>query len=114
MESIIPGVSQTHVLGVIHADGSDENVTLYNLRYAMRLPRSEVFPQARIALIGSPALLVDSISEVVKLDAQVIEKVPETFTQVDRSFLLGKADVAGKPIYLLDLKEVCIAGAKRM
>ncbi|HRE80414.1 MAG TPA: chemotaxis protein CheW [Opitutaceae bacterium] len=51
-------------------------------------------------------LIVDSVEEVVNLNAQDIEPTPDFGTRIDTSYLLGMAKVKGQVKTLLDIDRV--------
>ena len=60
-------------------------------------------PTEQIVQMG---LIVDSVEEVVTLNANEIEPTPDFGTQIDTTYLLGMAKVKGQVKTLLDIDRV--------
>jgi purine-binding chemotaxis protein CheW len=103
---------------VPHAPSFVEGVTnlrgkvlpVIDLRKRFGLPASEATKETRIVvteLNGSGVgLIVDSVSEVLRVPEEMIEPPSPIVTTVDSTFLTGIAKVGERLIILLDLEKV--------
>ena len=100
----VPG-AQTHVTGVINLRG--KIIPVIDLRKRFRLPASEASDQQRIVVVelGEKRLgmLVDSVSQVIRVPADVVEAMPEEATSSDDNYIKGVGKLDGRLIIMLDL-----------
>lgn len=114
-------VSITHVPrapqfmeGVINLRG--QLIPIIDLRTRFGMPRSEQTKNTRIVVteIGAKrvGMVVDSVSEVLRLPSEQIEDAPEMITGVDTEYIRGVGKIEDRLIILLDLARI-ISGAER-
>jgi purine-binding chemotaxis protein CheW len=101
--------SPDFVEGVVNLRG--KIIPVVDLRKRFRVSVTEPTKSTRIivvTLVGrTVGMIVDAVSEVLRLDAASIEPTPEMVaTQIDSSFLKGIAKLEGRLLILLDLNLV--------
>lgn len=101
-----------HVLGILSLRG--QVIPVYDLKQRLRLGRGVVTPSSRIVVCQHgdlvAGLLVDSITQVVKIPKDGIEATPANMAGVDRSLLFGVGRFQGRFLILLNLPNVIDAG----
>ena len=106
----VPG-AQAHVTGVINLRG--KIIPVIDLRKRFRLPESEASEQQRIVVVelGEKRLgmLVDSVSQVIRVPADVVEAIPEEATSSDDNYIKGVGKLDGRLIIMLDLNRSLLA-----
>jgi purine-binding chemotaxis protein CheW len=94
--------------GVINLRG--KIVPVVDLRKRMRLDGKEKTKSSRVLITENDGrlvgLLVDAVSEVLKLPPDAVEAPPEMISSVGIEYITGVAKVAGSLIILLNLKKV--------
>ena len=114
-------VSITHVPrapqfmeGVINLRG--QLIPIIDLRARFGMPRAEHTKNTRIVVteIGSKrvGMVVDSVSEVLRLPVDQVEPAPEMITGVDTEYIRGVGKIEDRLIILLDLGRI-ISGAEK-
>lgn len=114
-------VSVTHVPrapqfmeGVINLRG--QLIPIIDLRTRFGMPRAEHTKNTRIVVteIGTKrvGMVVDSVSEVLRLPTDHIEPAPEMITGVDTEYIRGVGKIEDRLIILLDLAKI-ISGSER-
>jgi purine-binding chemotaxis protein CheW len=114
-------VSITHVPrapqfmeGVINLRG--QLIPIIDLRARFGMPRTEHTKNTRIVVteIGAKrvGMVVDSVSEVLRLATEHIEEAPEMITGVDTEYIRGVGKIEDRLIILLDLARI-ISGAEK-
>jgi purine-binding chemotaxis protein CheW len=114
-------VSITHVPrapqfmeGVINLRG--QLIPIIDLRARFGMPRTEHTKNTRIVVteIGAKrvGMVVDSVSEVLRLATDHIEEAPEMITGVDTEYIRGVGKIEDRLIILLDLARI-ISGAEK-
>lgn len=100
--------------GVINLRG--QLIPIIDLRSRFGMPRAEHTKNTRIVVteIGAKrvGMVVDSVSEVLRLATDQIEDAPEMITGVDTEYIRGVGKIEDRLIILLDLARV-ISGAER-
>lgn len=100
--------------GVINLRG--QLIPIIDLRTRFGMPRSEQTKNTRIVVteIGAKrvGMVVDSVSEVLRLPSEQIEDAPEMITGVDTEYIRGVGKIEDRLIILLDLARI-ISGAER-
>ncbi|MGI6776919.1 MAG: chemotaxis protein CheW [Acetivibrionales bacterium] len=100
------------VEGVINLRGKVH--TLLNLRKRFNIPFKEYDDDTRfiIAGIGSSlvGLVVDEVKEIIALDEENIEAVPQTLSGLRKEFIKGLAKTDNRVIMLPDLDSVIELG----
>jgi purine-binding chemotaxis protein CheW len=100
--------------GVINLRG--QLIPIIDLRARFGMPRAEHTKNTRIVVteIGAKrvGMVVDSVSEVLRLATEHIEDAPEMITGVDTEYIRGVGKIEDRLIILLDLARI-ISGAER-
>jgi purine-binding chemotaxis protein CheW len=100
--------------GVINLRG--QLIPIIDLRTRFGMPRAEHTKNTRIVVteIGAKrvGMVVDSVSEVLRLPTEQIEDAPEMITGVDTEYIRGVGKIEDRLIILLDLARI-ISGAER-
>jgi purine-binding chemotaxis protein CheW len=97
-----------HVRGVMNLRGAV--VPVVDLRLALGLPEPE-YGKFTVIIVLSVAgrtmgFVVDSVSDVLSLDASAIEKTPELGTRIDQALVTGIARTQDRFVMLLDVDKV--------
>ena len=94
--------------GVINLRG--KIVPVVDLRKRMRLDGKDRTKSSRILITENEnrlvGLLVDAVSEVLKIQPEALEAPPEMISSIGVQYITGVAKVEGRLIILLDLKKV--------
>ena len=100
--------------GVINLRG--QLIPIIDLRTRFGMPRTEHTKNTRIVVteIGAKrvGMVVDSVSEVLRLPSDQIEDAPEMITGVDTEYIRGVGKIEDRLIILLDLGRI-ISGAEK-
>lgn len=100
--------------GVINLRG--QLIPIIDLRTRFGMPREEHTKHTRIVVteIGSKrvGMVVDSVSEVLRLPVEQIEDAPEMLSGVDTEYIRGVGKIEDRLIILLDLARI-ISGAEK-
>ena len=100
----VPG-APVHVRGVINLRGKIIPVVVLRRRFGM--PDGADSEDQRIIVVEMGAkrlgMLVDSVSQVIKVPAGVVEEMPEEATTVDDHYIRGVGKLANRLIIILDL-----------
>ncbi len=115
-------VSVTHVPrapafmeGVINLRG--QLIPIIDLRTRFGMPRAEHTKNTRIVVteIGTKrvGMVVDSVSEVLRLPVEQIEDAPEMLTGVDTEYIRGVGKIEDRLIILLDLARIISLAERR-
>ena len=100
----VPG-APSHVRGVINLRG--KIIPVVDLRWRFSLPEIAENEMQRIIVVelGEKRLgiLVDSVSQVIRLSSSIIEKIPEEVTTADENYITGVGKLDGRLIIILDL-----------
>ena len=101
--------------GVINLRG--QLIPIIDLRARFGMPREEHTKNTRIVVteIGTKrvGMVVDSVSEVLRLDVGQIEPAPEMITGVDTEYIRGVGKIEDRLIILLDLAKIITGSEKR-
>lgn len=102
----VPG-APAHVRGVINLRG--KIIPVIDLRKRFVLPEVAAADAQRIVVVelGDKRLgmLVDSVSQVIKVPAGVVETLPEEATTLDDNFIKGVGKLDSRLIIILDLNK---------
>jgi len=102
----VPG-APSHVRGVINLRG--KIIPVVDLRRRFALPSVDAGEAQRIIVVelGEKriGMLVDSVSQVIKVPAGVVEEMPEEATSVDENFIRGVGKLDNRLIIILDLNK---------
>jgi purine-binding chemotaxis protein CheW len=100
----VPG-APSHVKGVINLRG--KIIPVVDLRKRFQLPAAAGSDAQRIVVveIGQKriGMLVDSVSQVIKVPSGVVEEMPEEATSIDENFIRGVGKLENRLIIILDL-----------
>lgn len=100
----VPG-AQHHVRGVINLRG--KIIPVVDLRKRFGLAEESAGEDQRIIVvelgIKRIGMLVDSVSQVMKVPSGVVEEMPEEATSVDENFIKGVGKMENRLIIILDL-----------
>lgn len=100
----VPG-APLHVRGVINLRG--KIIPVVDLRKRFGMPEVADSEEQRIIVIDMRnkrlGMLVDGVSQVLKLAGSVIEEIPEEAVSVDQNYIKGVGKLAGRLIIILDL-----------
>ena len=101
--------------GVINLRG--QLIPIIDLRTRFGMPRAEHTKNTRIVVteIGTKrvGMVVDSVSEVLRLPLDAIEPAPDMITGVDTEYIRGVGKVDDRLIILLDLAKIVTGSEKR-
>jgi purine-binding chemotaxis protein CheW len=101
--------------GVINLRG--QLIPIIDLRARFGMPRAEHTKNTRIVVteIGTKrvGMVVDSVSEVLRLPTDAIEDAPEMITGVDTEYIRGVGKIEDRLIILLDLAKIITGSEKR-
>ncbi|MGD1066806.1 MAG: chemotaxis protein CheW [Vulcanimicrobiaceae bacterium] len=101
--------------GVINLRG--QLIPIIDLRARFGMPRVEHTKNTRIVVtdIGAKrvGMVVDSVSEVLRLATDAIEDAPEMITGVDTEYIRGVGKIEDRLIILLDLAKIITGTEKR-
>jgi purine-binding chemotaxis protein CheW len=101
--------------GVINLRG--QLIPIIDLRARFGMPRVEHTKNTRIVVtdIGAKrvGMVVDSVSEVLRLATDAIEDAPEMITGVDTEYIRGVGTIEDRLIILLDLAKIITGTEKR-
>jgi purine-binding chemotaxis protein CheW len=98
----------SYMEGVINLRG--RVLPVLNLRKRLKLPQADIGKDARIVVteVGNKVigLLVDAVSQVIKVPAGSVESAPEEVLEVDTDFIAGVGKLKERLIILLDLERL--------
>lgn len=101
-----------HILGILSLRG--QVIPIYDLKQRLKLGRGEVTSTSRIIVCQHEdqvaGLLVDSITQVVRIARDGVEATPANMAGIDRSLLLGVGRCQGRFLILLNLTNIIDAG----
>ncbi|MBK5276866.1 MAG: chemotaxis protein CheW [Desulfuromonadales bacterium] len=102
----VPG-APSHVRGVINLRG--KIIPVVDLRRRFSLPEAENSENQRIVVVEfGPkriGMLVDSVSQVIKVPLGVVEEMPEEAINVDENYIKGVGKLDSRLIIILDLNK---------
>ena len=94
--------------GVINLRG--KIIPVIDLRIRLRIKRSEKNRSSRILIAENQGrlagILVDSVTEVLKLNPESIEEPPQMITAIGIEYITGVAKITGRLVTLMDLAKV--------
>jgi purine-binding chemotaxis protein CheW len=106
----VPLISRD-ILGVINLRGKIHPIMDLNVKFGM--DRTQITDETCIIIIKTSSLmmgiLVDKVSEVIKLASGDIEDTPSFGADVDTEYLLGMGKAGGRICLLLDIEKVIMA-----
>jgi len=96
------------VEGVINLRG--KVIPVIDLRKRFGLLETEMTQQSRIIVVemagNTVGLVVDSVSEVLRLPANTVEPPPPLVAGVDSEYIMGVGKVDGRLLIMLDINKV--------
>lgn len=97
------------VEGVVNLRG--KIIPVLDLRKRFRLPAGEETKNTRIVVATvagrTVGIIVDAVSEVLRVDASAIDPTPEMVaSRIDSTFLTGIAKLEGRLLIMLDLDRI--------
>lgn len=100
--------SPDFVEGVINLRG--KVIPIIDLRKRFSLPQAELGKYSRVVVINMDGrmvgLIVDSVSEVLRLSEQAIEPAPPIVAGIDSEYIKGLGKIEGRLLILLDLNKI--------
>lgn len=100
--------SPDFVEGVINLRG--KVIPIIDLRKRFGLPQAELGKYARIVVVNMEGrmvgLIVDSVSEVLRLSEDAIEPAPPVVAGIDSEYIRGLGKLDGRLLILLDLSKI--------
>ncbi|WP_105618214.1 chemotaxis protein CheW [Vallitalea okinawensis] len=95
----------TYIEGVINLRG--EVLPIYNLRKKFNLEEKAVDGETKIIITKANDMqvgfIVDSVSEIINIEDDVIEEAPKIITGIERKYIRSIAKVNERMIILLDI-----------
>lgn len=105
--TIVPN-SPSYMEGVINLRG--RVLPVLNLRKKLGVPEAGVTKDSRVVVteVGGKTLglLVDSVSHVIKVPAEVVEAAPEEVLEIDTDYITGVCKLPKRLVILLDLDKL--------
>lgn len=103
----IPNTSD-FIKGVINL--RDEVIAIIDLRERLNINQADITEHTRILIVSMNeiqiGLIVDSATDVLDIDATVIDPTPEIVGEIDVTFVKGVAKLEERLLILLDLERV--------
>lgn len=103
----VPG-TEGFIEGVINLRG--RVIPVFNLHKKFELAQGEITRSTRIVVVEveghNIGMLVDGVSEVVKITKDIVEKPSSILSDIDNEYLAGVAKLEEKLVILLDLVKV--------
>jgi len=102
----VPG-APSHVRGVINLRGKIIPVVDLRKRFNLAVIASSESQRIIVVELGEKriGMLVDSVSQVIKVPSGVVEEMPEEATSVDENFIRGVGKLENRLIIILDLNK---------
>lgn len=104
--------SPDHVIGVINLRG--KVLPVIDLKKRLHLGEARITKESRIVVVESGpkvlGLMVDSVAQVLNLNADQIESTPEEVVKVHENFTRGVGKMDERMVILLDLEKVVEKG----
>jgi purine-binding chemotaxis protein CheW len=102
----VPG-APSHVRGVINLRGKIIPVVDLRRRFALAAVESSESQRIIVVELGEKriGMLVDSVSQVIKVSSGVVEEMPEEATSVAENFIRGVGKLENRLIIILDLNK---------
>ena len=101
-----------HILGVINLRG--QIIPVIDLKVKFGLERNENTGATRIVVVNVNStvvgMVVDSVSEVIRLDSGSVEPPSPVISSIDSDYLQGVGKQGEKMIMLLDIEKILSAG----
>jgi purine-binding chemotaxis protein CheW len=108
----VPG-ARDHVRGVINLRG--KIIPVIDLRKRFGLEEGETTEQQRIVVVEIRekrlGMLVDSVSQVIKVPAGLVEELPEEASSIEERYIRGVGKLDKRLIVILDLTRSLLVAA---
>ncbi len=100
----VPG-AQSHVRGVLNLRGKIIPVVDLRRRFALEAIDASDAQRIIVVELGEKriGMLVDSVSQVIKVPSGVVEEIPEEATSVDENYIKGVGKLDSRLVIILDL-----------
>jgi purine-binding chemotaxis protein CheW len=112
--TIVPRTA-SYILGVTNLRGTV--VPVLDLRKRFNLPTCENTPNTRIVIINAEGskvgIVVDEVTEVLKVSRGSIQPPPSLSTTVESAFINGIARINNRLVILLDLEKVLASSSRQ-
>lgn len=93
-------------------DLSGRIVPVINLRTRLQLPRKEYNKKTRIIVAENNnktiGLIVDSVSEVLRIDKKIIEETPEIDSAIDSDYIDSIVKLEDRLLIVIDLNKILL------
>jgi len=103
----LPGVPE-FIRGLINLRG--HVIPVVDLRWRLGLGATESTEDTRIIVVSmagkTVGLIVDSVSEVLRIDDEQVEPAPKSVAGIGQEYLLGLAKLDERIVILLDIEKV--------
>jgi len=100
--------SLPYMEGVINLRG--KVLPVLNLRKRLKLPEKDISQESRIVVVEAGTkvigLLVDAVSQVIKVSPDVVERAPEEVLEVDTDYITGVCKLKNRLVILIDLERL--------
>ena len=100
----VPGAPR-HVRGVINLRG--RIIPVVDLRKRLGFPELESSEEQRVMVVELGAkrlgMLVDSVAQVIRVPAALVEEIPEEAVSIDEKYLLGVGKLEEGLVFIIDL-----------
>ena len=100
--------SLPYMEGVINLRG--KVLPVLNLRKRLKLPEKDISQESRIVVVEAGTkvigLLVDAVSQVIKVSPDVVERAPEEVLEVDTDYITGVCKLKNSLVILIDLERL--------
>jgi purine-binding chemotaxis protein CheW len=107
--------SASYVLGVTNLRGTV--VPVLDLRRRFNLQFTETTPNTRIIIVNAEGskvgIVVDEVTEVLKVTRNSIQPAPPLSTTVESAFINGIAKISDRLVILLDLEKVLASSSRQ-
>ena len=98
--------TQKYIVGIINLRG--EVIPILDLRMKFNMPKRELDDNHRIIIVSiqgnSIGFLVDSVSEVARIDSEDITRPPEEISDINSKYITGVAKYKDRIFILLDIE----------
>ncbi len=100
----VPG-AQSHIRGVINLRGKIIPVVDLRKRFALHSIDASTAQRIIVVELGEKriGMLVDSVSQVIKIPSGVVEEMPDEATSLDENYIKGVGKLDSRLVIILDL-----------
>lgn len=102
----VPG-APTHIRGVINLRGKIIPVVDLRKRFALNDATASDAQRIIVVELGPKriGMLVDSVSQVIRIPADIVEELPEESSNIDENYIKGVGKLENRLIIILDLNK---------